>query len=991
MGTIGNMKTKWQVRLGYWVHTAVFSTLVVITTLTCIRLLYESLFPRWLWAGRPFPVVGLTLLVTIPVLIIHHRQSLAVTPFSPLLLNIFYLVSPNVNLVAGWLVLGGSVWLTAVLFWQRSPSPSSFMGVLWLWLALIPIYYATMPHVVGQADTFEFQVVAPRLGIVHPTGYPLYLLWSKLFTLLPFGTVAWRINAGTAVLALAACTILYLFTNRLLQHSLPALLTAVTFGLTPTFWSQAIEAEVYALHALVVILALWLMHQLLTATRRPEAWRTVYRLVFLIGLGLTNHLTTVFLLPPAAVTAWLAWRVWREPLRSVATRLPRLIVAFVLPLSLYAYLPLRWLAVNGEPMGASRFVDWVIGGRFQGALQWLAWLNDPARYAIIGRLVLAEWGWLNLGVAGVGLLALLWRNWRMTAVLLITWLGFIFYALNYYVPDLAVFIIPAHLVTAVFWAAGLHMAFRVLRRLWSHAGIPLATTLLLLPTLLAAARYWPELADRNDPALLQWGTAVLRLPIPQNAAILADSEKIAPLFYLQQAENVRPDLDIMVLPDEAAYRAELDKRVASGQPVFLARFLPGLEGVYHLRSLGPLTEVSREPLTHLPETAVPATLTFGEVRLLGYSLATEAATNPQESAVTLYWQATQPITQTQVVYVRWQAEDYTGQPDAPAGQHPANNYYPIAAWKGNEIVPDYHHWPRPMPAKPTRMALQVALGAPFTPANALNWQTVTEITLHPLPALPQERPYRLIVGNTAITGATFPDQIRPQQPLPITISGIGSAAELSLTLAEQYPPATPDLLISPTVTSGSFTWATELATSQKNGRYHLILTHPGQAAFCGWLTPPASGCSLGIITLSGVPLPPDAINFEDKIALLKTEIPETSLHPGGQFAVTFTWQALSPIAEDYTVFVQILDANDKLVGQVDAWPMQGTFPTSQWSPGEIITDPYVIQLPADLPPGEYRLQAGFYLLATLRRLPVVDANGTPVDDKVVIPGLIHQP
>ena len=41
---------------------------------------------------------------------------------------------------------------------------------------------------------------------------------------------------------------------------------------------------------------------------------------------------------------------------------------------------------------------------------------------------------------------------------------------------------------------------------------------------------------------------------------------------------------------------------------------------------------------------------------------------------------------------------------------------------------------------------------------------------------------------------------------------------------------------------------------------------------------------------------------------------------------------------------------------------------------------------SDLPPGDYRLQVGLYLLATLRRLPVLDDGGLPVDDKVVISG-----
>ena len=145
---------------------------------------------------------------------------------------------------------------------------------------------------------------------------------------------------------------------------------------------------------------------------------------------------------------------------------------------------------------------------------------------------------------------------------------------------------------------------------------------------------------------------------------------------------------------------------------------------------------------------------------------------------------------------------------------------------------------------------------------------------------------------------------------------------------------------------------------------------------------------MGEVEISGVPLPEGAVNFDDKIALLDIEVPDNQLQPGGQFPVTLTWQALAPIEQNYTVFVQILDDRDRIVGQVDAWPRQGTHPTGQWATGEIVHDPYMIQLQGNLPPGQYRLQVGWYLLATLHRLPVLDDSGTPIDDKVVVPGLL---
>src|SRR6185436_15036781 len=100
----------------------------------------------------------------------------------------------------------------------------------------------------------------------------------------------------------------------------------------------------------------------------------------------------------------------------------------------------------------------------------------------------------------------------------------------------------------------------------------------------------------QDWALQRLGELILSQPLAEGAAILADSQKVAPLVYLQVAEGRRPDLDVVVLPDEASYRAALDERLAAGQTVYLGRYLPNLGGAYSLRSIGPLAEVSPLPL-----------------------------------------------------------------------------------------------------------------------------------------------------------------------------------------------------------------------------------------------------------------------------------------------------------------------------------------------------------------------------------------------------------
>jgi len=89
------------------------------------------------------------------------------------------------------------------------------------------------------------------------------------------------------------------------------------------------------------------------------------------------------------------------------------------------------------------------------------------------------------------------------------------------------------------------------------------------------------------------------------------------------------------------------------------------------------------------------------------------------------------------------------------------------------------------------------------------------------------------------------------------------------------------------------------------------------------------------------------------------------------------WSALLPIDEmhpRYTVFIHVLDSSGKLVAQRDSEPVNGTAPTTGWLPNEIIADPYQIDLPRDLPPGEYSLVVGMYRAIDGKRLTVAETN-----------------
>ncbi len=82
--------------------------------------------------------------------------------------------------------------------------------------------------------------------------------------------------------------------------------------------------------------------------------------------------------------------------------------------------------------------------------------------------------------------------------------------------------------------------------------------------------------------------------------------------------------------------------------------------------------------------------------------------------------------------------------------------------------------------------------------------------------------------------------------------------------------------------------------------------------------------------------------------------------------VTLSWKTMVEMDRDYTAYVHILSEDGSLVAQMDR-PPDG-YPTSDWSPGEIVEDRYAVQLPIGLQSGTYLIQSGFYYLPTQERL-----------------------
>jgi len=88
------------------------------------------------------------------------------------------------------------------------------------------------------------------------------------------------------------------------------------------------------------------------------------------------------------------------------------------------------------------------------------------------------------------------------------------------------------------------------------------------------------------------------------------------------------------------------------------------------------------------------------------------------------------------------------------------------------------------------------------------------------------------------------------------------------------------------------------------------------------------------------------------------------------------WQAISKPEEDYTIFVHLVDLQDRIWAQRDSQPLNGLRPASSWSEGETIEENHGIRLPPEMPPGEYYLLVGLYRPASGERLSILGSEKT---------------
>jgi tetratricopeptide (TPR) repeat protein len=440
---------------------------------------------------------------------------------------------------------GRSYGLRILSFWgklveEEITSSKSFtlkdycIGLLVFFLSFY-VYLRTLAPTVTFGDSGDFISSSYTLGLPHPTGYPTYTLLGHLICYLSLGNVAWRINLLSSFFASLASTILY-FIIRKITSSIPSLVGALLFSFSSIFWSQAIIAEIYTLHifllvSMTFILFKWIEHQI--TTKKQKDSKLLYLFSFFFGLSLTNHLTSILILPAALYCGF----IYRRRIFLDLRRIILIGIFFILGLSFYLYLPIRSMMEPlldwANPTSIDRFLYYVTGQQYR-------YLLTPTNLSASFLHYLNWWileFTIYIGIVGLlGIVFLFKRNIRIGLIFILIFLSNLIFSLFYRTRvDQETYYLPSFAIWAIFIGVGIEAIIQILPsrpKVWKN----LVGVMIILPFLLLVKNYHQNDKSRYYFAY-DYAYDILN-QIPQHSILFLQADAdMFPLLYHRYIEK----------------------------------------------------------------------------------------------------------------------------------------------------------------------------------------------------------------------------------------------------------------------------------------------------------------------------------------------------------------------------------------------------------------------------------------------------------------------
>ena len=393
-------------------------------------------------------------------------------------------------------------------------------------LSALVVYRATMLPGLDFGDTAAFQDTGGEIDITPRQAYPLYYAVGWAVVHAAGGEPAYGMNLSSVLCGALACGLITALGAMLSRSAAAGLFGGLLFGSAYTFWSQAIIAEVYALHVVMLsgaILALtwW--------GRRPASIARLGLFFAVYALGFGNHLMMILLAP--AATLYIAVRIPGGLRALFAPRLVLLAAALAAAGSLQYLWNLRYLYTLPSPPSSlwdALQTFWFDVTKSDWRATMIVGIDQSAYRLRLGMYwfdLRQQFGAAPLVLAGIGIAWLAARRWREALLVAAGYVVAAAFAYTYNVGDAHVFFLPSHLFVALAAACGLAAIGTLLARVRRLPRSVADAALLVLALALPASRAydtWPAVDRSDDRRPLEIVERLARTLDPQRRVLVAD-------------------------------------------------------------------------------------------------------------------------------------------------------------------------------------------------------------------------------------------------------------------------------------------------------------------------------------------------------------------------------------------------------------------------------------------------------------------------------------
>jgi len=221
------------------------------------------------------------------------------------------------------------------------------------------VYCSTIEPTASFWDCPEFITTGNRLEVGHPPGAPFFMLTANLFSQFASdqSQVAYMVNIMSALLS--AITILFLFwsishltrrllvkdwsemtTGKMIAIEASALVGALIYTFSDTFWYSAVEAEVYAYSSAFTAIVFWLILKWEDQADQPQSDRWLILIMYMTGLSIGVHLLNLLCLPAIVLVYYYRKFPHKDPKSDLRGSLWALVVSAILVAAvLYGVIP----------------------------------------------------------------------------------------------------------------------------------------------------------------------------------------------------------------------------------------------------------------------------------------------------------------------------------------------------------------------------------------------------------------------------------------------------------------------------------------------------------------------------------------------------------------------------------------------------------------------------------------------------------------------------